>query len=217
MKVQDHVPRSPQPRQVAASEYVRLAEKSNSSQRLEIDTSRIRSTENFGQSRQKSRIANSPAVDERVALICGPRDDTNKGRQPGTRRYIRGVLHTRPFSVFSGAVVTLLVIIALPCSLGAGALLFLSAELPEYFGWVPGWLLAAPVSLPLLGICYLIWGVNGSCRVCGQKLFVHRPHIKSPKAHRIPGLGYILPLCIHVLVFYWFRCTHCGTSIRLKE
>jgi hypothetical protein len=202
---------------VAVSEYVRLAERSNNSQRLEIDTSRIRSTENFGQPMRKAEVTNSFAVDERVALICSPRKKTNKGRQPGTRRYIRGVLHTRPFSVISGAVVTLLVIIALPCSLGAGALLFLSAELPDYFGWVPSWLLAAPIALPILGICYLIWGVNGSCRVCGQKLFVHRPHIKSPKAHRISGLGYILPLCIHVLVFCWFRCTHCGTSIRLKE
>jgi len=217
VKGDERLPRSPQPRRVAVSEYVRLAEQSNSSQRIEIDTSKIRSTVNVEKPRRKSGVNKDIVVDERVALIRGPREKTNKGRNPGSRWYIRGVLHTRPFSVILGAFVTLLVIIALPCSLIAGALLFLSGELPEYFAWVPGWLLAVPASLPLFGVAYLIWGVHGSCRVCGQKLFVHRPHIKSPKAHRIRGMGHILPLCIHVLVFFWFRCTHCGTPVRLKE
>lgn len=217
VKVEEHLPRSIQPRRAAATEYIRLAENSKSSQRFEIDTSKFRSTQNVEKPKRKSGAPKSLAVDERVALICGPRQETNKGRHPESRWYIRGVLHMRPFSVYSGAVVTLLVMVALPCSLVAGALLFLSAELPDFFGWVPKWLLAVPVSLPLLGVFYLILGVNGSCRVCGQKLFVHRSHIKNPKAHRIRGLGYILPLCIHVLVFCWFRCTHCGTPVRLKE
>lgn len=214
---EERLPRSIEPRRATASEYVRLAEYSNSSQRFEIDSSKIRSTDNVGKSKRKSGVLKSAVVDERVALICGPRQETNKGRNPESRWYIRGVLHTRPFSVFSGALVTLLVMIALPCSLVAGALLFLSAELPDFFGWVPRWLLSVPIALPLFGVIYLIWGVSGSCRVCGQKLFVHRSHIKNPKAHRIRGLGYILPLCIHVLVFCWFRCTHCGTPVRLKE
>jgi hypothetical protein len=33
----------------------------------------------------------------------------------------------------------------------------------------------------------------------------------------VPGLGHILPLAAHVLVFRWFRCTFCGTSVRTKE
>jgi hypothetical protein len=30
-------------------------------------------------------------------------------------------------------------------------------------------------------------------------------------------LGYILPTSFQLLIFHWFRCMYCGTSIRLKE
>lgn len=208
---------SPQPRRALASQYVHLAENGKSAQRSEIDTSKIRSTDKVEKPRRKSGNAKSLAPDARVALICGPREATNQGRDPESRWYIRGVLHSHPITVFCGAWATLLVMIALPISLVAGALLLLSTELPDYFVWVPGWLLAVPIALPPLGLLYLIFGFNGNCRVCGQKLFVHRSHIKHPKAHRVRGLGYIFPLCIQVIIFSWFRCTHCGTSIRLKE
>jgi hypothetical protein len=59
--------------------------------------------------------------------------------------------------------------------------------------------------------------MGGSCRICGQKLFAHRTHLKNSRAHHVPGLGYILPLCVQVILFRWFRCSHCGTPIRLKE
>ena len=74
-----------------------------------------------------------------------------------------------------------------------------------------------PVLLPLFGIAWMLWGLNGACRICGQKLFVHRSHLKNSKAHHIRFLGYVLPLCCQILVFRWFRCTHCGTPVRLKE
>ncbi|HEX7262157.1 MAG TPA: hypothetical protein VF258_10110, partial [Luteolibacter sp.] len=100
--------------------------------------------------------------------------------------------------------------------LSAGLLLLLS-EMPAHFGWVPEWLLAFPLALPVLGIAYLIWGMHGSCRVCGQKLFVPRMCLKNSKAHQIRGLGHIVPVCLHILLFKWFRCTYCGTPIRLKK
>ncbi len=112
---------------------------------------------------------------------------------------------------------TIAVMVLVPLSVISAALLFLSREIPATFGWVPSWLLVFPMVLPLAGIAYLIWGVTGSCRICGQKLFVHRAHLKNSRAHRVRGLGYILPLCFHLLVFRWFRCTHCGTPVRLKE
>ena len=90
-------------------------------------------------------------------------------------------------------------------------------EMPDRFGWVPGWLIVFPLLLPLVGICYLIWGLGGSCRVCGQGLFRHSAHLKNKRAHHMPVLGYIFPLCIQILLFHWFRCTHCGTPVRLKE
>ena len=96
-------------------------------------------------------------------------------------------------------------------------LLMLSRELPESFGWVPEWLLAFPIALPLVGLGYLIWGVSGKCRICTQKLFVHKGALKHVKAHRLPGMGFVVPLCIHLLLFSWFRCSSCGTPVRLKK
>lgn len=215
VKVEERLPRARQPRQATLSGYVRLAEQS--AQRLEIDTSKIRSIEDMGEPLLKVPAVKTSPANDRVALLRAPRSATNEGRDPESRWYIRGVLHSHPLSLAVGAMATTLVMLMIPLSMVSAALLFLSAEMPERFGWVPGWLLVVPVALPLFGIAYLIWGLSGSCRICGQKLFIHRAHLKNSKAHRLPVLGYILPLCFHLLVFRWFRCTHCGTPVRLKE
>ncbi len=145
------------------------------------------------------------------------RAETNRGRSAGSRRYIRGVLHARPWSIIVGAIVTLSLFLIMPPAVLSSVLLLLSRERPQDFGWVPGWLIVFPLVLPLLGACYLIWGLRGSCNICGLKLFRHGRHRKNSKAHHVPGLGYVFPLCIHILLFRWFRCSHCGTPMRLKE
>ena len=198
-----------------ASHFVRISE--NTGQRLEIDTSRLRTTQDpMPVPRRSAKVKASPSED-RLALIRAPRSETNKGRSPDSRRYIRGVLHSHPASIYTGAFVTLLVMLLTPLAVMSALLLLLSGEMPDRFGWVPGWLIVLPLVLPLVGICYLIWGLGGSCRVCGQGLFRHSAHLKNKRAHRIPGLGYVFPLCIQILLFHWFRCTHCGTPVRLKE
>jgi hypothetical protein len=116
-----------------------------------------------------------------------------------------------------GAVATLILAVMLPVGIISSSLSLLSRELPSTFGWVPEWLLVLPLSLPVLGVMYLIWGLQGSCRICGQKLFIPRMCLKNSKAHRFPGLGHIVPVCFHMLVFKWFRCTYCGTPVRLKK
>lgn len=205
----------PKPNIRIAEHNVRIAE--SHSARLEMDTSKVRSTDSMGD--PTTKLANAPAASthDRVALIRTPRVATNKGKDPRSRWYIRGVLHSHPLSIYFGALATLLVMFMIPLSMICSALLLASVELPEHFGWVPEWLLALPVALPLFGIVYLILGLGGTCRVCGQKLFAHRSHLKNTKAHHVRGLGYILPLCIQILLFRWFRCTHCGTPVRLKE
>ncbi len=198
-----------------ASHFVRISE--NAGQRLEIDTSRLRSTQDpMPLPPRPAKVKASPSED-RLALIRAPRSATNKGRSPESRRYIRGVLHSHPASIYTGAFVTLLVMLLTPLSVVSAVLLLLSGEMPDRFGWVPGWLIVFPLLLPLVGICYLIWGLGGSCRVCGQGLFRHSAHLKNKRAHHMPVLGYIFPLCIQILLFHWFRCTHCGTPVRLKE
>ncbi len=199
----------------AVANYVRLAETGN--QRLELDSSRLRSTDNLGEPMLKVAAVKTSPANDRVALLRAPRSGTNEGRDPKSRFYIRGVLHSHPHAITAGALVTLLVLIITPIAVISALLLLLSGEMPRFFAWVPGWLIVFPLVLPIFGICYLIWGLGGTCRICGQGLFRHRSHLKNTRAHRIPGLGYIFPLCIHILLFRWFRCTHCGTPVRLKE
>lgn len=216
VKVEQRLPANRQPKAtVATNNYVRIAD--NATPRIEIDTSRIRSTENMGEPMPRVPAVHSVPTEDRVSLLRTPRVATNKGRDPQSRWYIRGVLHTHPISTYLGAFVTLILMIMTPVSVISATLLFLSGEVPQHFSWVPGWLLVFPVTLPLIGIIYLIRGMGENCRICGQKLFVHRPHLKNARSHHVRGLGHILPLCIHILLFRWFRCTHCGTPVRLKK
>ncbi len=154
---------------------------------------------------------------DRVALIRAPREKTNRGKDPSSRRYIRGVLHTHPWTLRIGAVFSLLLLLDLPLAIVSAFLLLFSRENPEFFSWVPKWILAFPIALPVIGLGYLIFGVSGKCRICTQKLFVHKGALKHVKSHRLPGLGYVVPLCLHLLLFSWFRCSSCGTPVRLKK
>lgn len=217
VRVEDRVPAPKQGgRSTTPSTNVKIAD--TSATRMEIDTARIKSTDTLsGAVPRKTGIVKAANDDDRVALIRGPRVETNKGRDPQSRRFIRGVLHSHPGSLAFGAVVTLILTLMLPAGIISAGLLLLSDEVPKHFAWVPKWILVFPLSLPLFGLAWLIWGLNGSCRICGQKLFVPRMCLKNSKAHHVPGLGYIIPVCFHMLFFRWFRCTYCGTPVRLKK
>jgi hypothetical protein len=206
--------RSAKPAAVS-NHYVRISEPNG--QRMEIDTARLRSTQDMGEPLARMPSVKVSPANDRIALLRAPRSETNKGRDPQSQWYIRGVLHSHPNSIMMGALVTLLLMLFVPVAIISAVLLLLSGEMPGHFAWVPGWLIVFPLVLPVLGIFYLIWGVGGSCRICGQNLFRHRAHLKNSRAHHVPGLGYIVPLCFHILTFRWFRCTHCGTPVRLKE
>ncbi|MCU0778571.1 MAG: DUF4332 domain-containing protein [Akkermansiaceae bacterium] len=210
------LPENRGPRPVAATNhFIRISEPAG--QRMEIDTTKMRSTQNMGEPLARMPAVKVSPANDRVALLRAPRSETNKGRDPQSRWYIRGVLHSHPRAIMMGALVTLLLLLIVPAAIISAVLLLLSGELPGHFSWVPGWLIVFPLVLPVFGVLYLIWGLNGSCRICGQSLFRHRSHLKNSRAHHVPGLGYIVPLCFQILVFRWFRCTHCGTPVRLKE
>jgi len=183
---------------------------------LNLDISRVRSADE--QRFQGMRLPGSVSeVQTRQDLMRAPKASTNKGRNPESRWFIRGVLHSNPLGMYFAALITLCLTFVLPASVLSALLLILSSEVPKFFSWVPTWLLIFPIALPVLGLAYLFWGVGGSCRVCNQKLFIHSSHTKNSKAHHFIGLGYVIPLCFHLLVFRWFRCTHCGTPVRIKE
>lgn len=170
--------------------------------------------------KQKGRrlhASKSGHEEDRIALIRAPRAETNHGKDPESRAYIRGVLHTHPWHLRFGSVFSLFLAINLPAAVISAFLLLLSGEHPEAFGWVPGWLLVFPIALPLTGFGYLLWGMAGKCLVCKQRLFVHKGARKHVNAHRIKCLGFIIPLCLHMLAFHWFRCSSCGTPVRLRK
>ena len=215
VRVDERMPPLKPGRVAASSNNVKIADTSGT--RLEIDNSRIRSTETLAGKTPRTATKIAANNDERVALIRGPRLETNQGRDPQSRSYIRGVLHSHPVGLSISALLTLALGLMLPLALVSAGLLLLSSEWSERFGWVPGWLLAFPLALPLFGIAYAIWAMSGSCRICGQKLFVPRMCLKNSKAHHIRGLGHIIPTSLHLLLFRWFRCTYCGTPVRLKK
>lgn len=215
VRTEKRLPSERHSKPVASSGYVQIADAGGT--RPEFDASKVRSISDMAEPLVRMAAVKVSPSNDRLALLRAPRSATNKGRSPESHWYIRGVLHSHPVSVYVGAFVTVLLLVTVPVALVSAGLLLLSAEQPEEFSWVPGWLIVFPVVLPLLGISYLIWGLTGACRICGQKLFTHRSHLKNSRAHHIRGLGYIFPLCFQILIFRWFRCTHCGTPVRLKE
>lgn len=208
-------------RSQSTSEHVQLSE--GGPQRIEIDTSRLRSVADLEKTDQRTPSSKNPTPpgstpnNDRVNLLRAPLESTNRGRNPRSRFYVRGVLHTDPIGMMLGAITTLIMMILLPVAIGSSVLLLFSDVFPESFSWVSVWLLVFPCSVPVFGIFYLIYGLGGRCRICTQRMFAPRGCRKNAKAHHIRGLGYIIPASLHMLVFRWFRCTHCGTPVRLKK
>lgn len=193
---------------------VLLAENSNS--KLKIDASLVRSIEEFADPTAPP-FAPPMDGDDYHKLLRSPRKESNEGLDPSSRRYLRGLLHKNPVRIYFGALVALLMLLSIPTAASSAFLLLASTHLPKFFSWVPSWIIVFPLLLPIIAMFYAVFGNICSCRVCCQKLFVPKSHLKSPRAHHVSLLGYIFPLCVHILLFRWFRCTHCGTPIRLKE
>lgn len=196
--------------------YIQTSDRALQS-KLDIDVSRIKSVQDIGPRHPRNPHAVSNGESDRVALIRAPLPGTNEGVAPESRRFVRGVLHNHPVKIYAGAFLTLLLMALAPVAVSASLLLLLSREKPQSYAWVPEWWLVFPLALPVIFLAWLIWASGGNCRICGQKLFVHRTHLKNAKAHYVAGLGYVLPLCVHIILFRWFRCSHCGTPVRLKK
>jgi hypothetical protein len=206
-------------RRSTASAAVQVADTGLSSGRRGFDASRVRTIEEAQGDDPPVRAASSKSgmEDDRIALLRAPRPQTNAGRKPGSRFYIRGVLHDRPLVVWFGGFFLILMQLCVPLALVGAPLLILSEQMPEKFAWVPGWIIAFPIALPVLGIIYALLGTRAKCRVCAQRMYVPKHCLKNKKAHHLPLLGYIGAVALHVMVFKWYNCTFCGTSIRIKK
>ena len=187
-------------------------------ERMGIDATRVRSLDD---ARDEGDLPTAPLergqVDERMRLLTTARESTNRGKSRDSRFYIRGVLHDRWLLVSLGSIAVLLLALDVPLAILGSLLLVLSDLMPEAIPWAPKWLLVFPLLLPVFGLLYFIFSIRVKCRVCGQKEYVPRHCLKHVKAHHVPGLGHIVPLAVHVLLFKWFHCTFCGTAVRIKE
>jgi hypothetical protein len=185
----------------------------------EVNRTRIRSTDEFTdpnvqvQQREEQRTRN----EERLRLMRSALPETNAGVDPASRRYIRGVLHSNPLQVWWGALITLACHVLIPTGIFAAFALLLKDNGSSLFRWVPSWFLALPLSVFVMGLLYLTISFQSSCRICGQKCFVPRNCLKNSKAHHIPLLGYVFSVALHIILFRWFRCSFCGTPVRLKK
>ena len=206
-------------RRADASAAVQIGDMMTSSGRRGIDTSRLRTVEEVqGQApAPRASASKSGMDDDRIALLRSPRPETNKGRNPESRFFIRGVLHDQPLKVWFGGLFAVLLQISIPLAVTAAPLLILHDEMPEKFAWVPKWIIAFPIAVPILGLLYATVSARAKCRVCAQRLYVPKHCLKNKKAHHLPLFGYIGGLALHVMTFKWFNCTFCGTSIRIKK
>jgi hypothetical protein len=206
-------------RRAGAAAAVQVADLGFSHGRRGFDASRVRTIEDAQGDAPPVRppAATKGPEEDRIALLRSPRPETNAGRNPASRFYIRGVLHDRPLVVWFGGLIVLLLQLCLPLAVVAAPLLILSDQMAEKFSWVPGWVIVFPIALPLLALLYLLVGTRAKCRVCAQRMYAPKHCLKNRKAHYFPLLGHIGAVALHVMVFKWFNCTFCGTSIRIKK
>lgn len=141
-------------------------------------------------------------------------ENLNEGRKLHSRSFIRGVLHNQPWKVRLGALYSLMSLLFLPLSFASLILITLKIQVGPfpYFWWA-----IVPLALLIWGFLYLVVARPMKCRICGQPLFASKRCGRHKKAHRLLFLGYIFPLSLHLLIFHWFRCSYCGTSVRLKK
>ena len=187
------------------------------SRREEPNTMRLRSTSEFVLPSAKPAVVNQIDNEDRIRLLRSALPQTNEGISPDSRRFVRGVLHSHPGRLWWGAVFTLGFQLFAPLGIFSSLALLLKDLRNPYFSWVPGWFLFFPCSVFVFGILFLLLSYGASCRICGQRCFVPRQCLKNKKAHHIPVLGYVFATAMHMVLFSWFRCTYCGTPVRLKE
>jgi len=222
IRVEEHLASSRKVPKAHAGQYVRSAEKPQMG-RLDIDVSRLRAIGRHAESGNGSQPAHpielpcKRAEAGSINLSTQALPETNAGKERNSRRYIRGVLHSNPWSVRVAATITLGLIALLPVAFAVSILLVLSHGDPENYSWVRPWWLVFPMLVPVAALFWLIFGFPCSCRICRQKLFFPGKHRKNARTHHIPLLGYIVPLIFHLLIFQWFRCMHCGTPVRLRK
>jgi hypothetical protein len=161
----------------------------------------------FAISEEKPQIAPLVSMrkqDVRVSVSKG----LNEGKKMHSRTFIRGVLNPHIWRMRISSFITLLMFVLMPASLTALGMVMKTKNL---------WWFVVPALFLVIFFFYLTVASRMKCRVCGQPVFSPKSCRKHIKAHRSRMFGYIIPTSIHMILFHWFRCIYCGTSVRLRK
>ncbi len=149
-------------------------------------------------------------VEQEASINRKALESTNRGINPSSRRFVRGILHPLPISVALAAFWALLFRLSFIVFV-VSMILFVMNELDARQYW---WL---AVICPVAGLFHLVSASQIRCRVCGQKEFWPSGAHKHVKTHRFLLMGPIFSTALHLLLFKWFHCMFCGTAVRIKK
>ncbi len=172
-----------------------------------LDKSRILKTETF-----QNEGSNVTPIPRNIDInhTKTTREKTNEGKDPQSKFYIKGVFHKGGPRFKAGCRWFIFANLLICLSFAITPLVLVDRD--KYI-----WAVWAPLLIVLAILIYLTAAQRSSCPVCNQKQFAPRRCLKHKSAHHWPIFGYMLPTAIHALLFKWFRCIFCGTSIRLKK
>ena len=173
----------------------------------QVDPQRFATIEDYNEGRLA--IQGALAGDRREERLEVP-----AGKRELPRWVRRGVVHPRPWHTWLGALVSVAFRLGMVGSVGWLIWLLTQVERPgDYKTPV---MIGAAV-LTVLGLLQLHYAMRARCRICSCPLYYSKNCLKNRKAHHLPGLGHVMSLALHLLIFGWFRCMYCGTAIRLRD
>lgn len=176
-------------------------------EKRKLDIERVKTLEEF---REEGGHVEPLERSSELDLTKTPKAGNNLGLSPTSRRYLRGVLHKEPVRTVFGSVAFILVQILLV--LAIAPIIYILSSPDDYI-----WGLLSPLLLVIAGVIYVAFARQVGCPVCRQRQYVPKECRKHMKAHTLPFLGHMLPTALHIILFKWFHCIFCGTSIRVKE
>lgn len=137
-----------------------------------------------------------------------PSDHERLNRSHGLSKHFHAIHCSHPWRVYIGAFATLLLLIPFFALLTIPAMLLtgdLNSGKPIYFA----------AAFMVLVLPWLLIARNAQCGVCHIPLYRFGNYPHNRDAHHLPLLGYTIPMALHILFLFWFRCPACGTPMKL--
>lgn len=129
-------------------------------------------------------------------------------RAHGLSKHFHAIHCSHPWRVYIGAIATLLLLIPFFALLTIPAMLLtgdLTSGQPIYYA----------AAFLVLVLPWLLIARGAQCGVCHIPLYRFGNYSHNRDAHHLPLLGYTIPMALHIIFLFWFRCPACGTPMKL--